>query len=186
LSARSHLRRLASALSLLAVFAMSMPGAADAEEELKCAAVLAFVQNATWTEQPAPNAPLTVGVVGRLAFFRWLRTRVDGKAVNGHPIKVLAVTAPVDPHCCQVLYFATDKAGDIKPVLQSFASAPVMTIGETGGFLEEGGAVNLFLLDGHMSFEVSLGALGREGIEISSKLLRYGQVRDAAKARPAK
>jgi hypothetical protein len=36
------------------------------------------------------------------------------------------------------------------------------------------------IVDGHMSFEVSLEALDRAGLSISSKLLRYGQV----KARP--
>jgi hypothetical protein len=186
LSGRSHLGRFATVLSLLAVSAISLRGGAEAEEELKCAAVLAFVQNASWTEPLAPNAPITVGVVGRVAFFRWLRTTADGKVAKGHPIRVQEVTLPADSHCCQVLYFATDKPADIKPVLQSLASAPVLTIGESDSFLEQGGAVSLFLQDGHMSFEVSMGALGHGGIEISSKLLRYGQIRDLAKARPAK
>ncbi len=186
MSGGSHFGRFATVLSLLAVFVISLRGGADAEEELKCAAVMAFVQNASWAEQLAPSIPITVGVVGRAAFFRWLRTTADGKVVKGHPIRVQPVTSPADPHCCQVLYFATDKPADIKPVLQLFASTPVLAIGESDGFLEQGGAVSLFLLDGHMSFEVSLAALGHEGIEISSKLLRYGQIRDLAKARPAK
>jgi YfiR/HmsC-like len=186
LSFRFHFGRWAAAASLLAVSVISLLGGTDEEDQLKCATLLAFVQNAHWTEQLAANAPLAVGVIGRAAFIRLLHTTVEGKAVNGHPLRILEVTPRVDPNCCQVLYFATDKAAEIKSVLRSFGSAHVLTIGETDGFLEQGGAVNLFLTDGHMAFEVSLGALGRAGVEISSKLLRFGQIRDLAKGRAAK
>jgi len=40
-------------------------------------------------------------------------------------------------------------------------------------------------MDGHMAFEVSLETLGRAGIEVSSKLLRFGQIRGRSKGRPA-
>jgi hypothetical protein len=159
--------------------------AAEAEDALKSATLLAFVRNAHWAESQPASAPLTVGVVGRAEFFRALSAGVDGKTVEGRPLRVVQLTGPVDPLCCQVLYFATDKAAEIKPLLQSFGSAHVLTIGENDRFLEQGGAVNLFLMDGHMSFEVSLGALGRAGIEIGSKLLRFGQIRDLAKGRQA-
>jgi hypothetical protein len=82
-----------------------------------------------------------------------------------------------------VAVFRHRQPAEIKPVLQSFSGAHVLTVGETDGFLEQCGAVNLFFVDGHMAFEVSLGALGRAGIEISSKLRRFGQIRDLAKGR---
>jgi hypothetical protein len=186
MSSSFHFRRMAAVLGLFTLLASSVRAMAEGEDELKCAALLAFVQNANWTEQLAANSPLTVGVFGRVAFFRWLRTGGEGKAINGHPIRIIEVREPVDPHCCQVLYLATDKAAEIKPLLQAFSSAHVLTIGEYDGFLEHGGAVNLFLLDGHMAFEVSLGTLTRSGVEISSKLLRFGQIRDLAKGRPSK
>ncbi len=181
----SHFGRWAAVLSLLAVSGIPLQGGADAEDELKCATLLAFVQNAHWMEPPTANSPLTVGVAGRVAFLRLLRAGMEGKTVNGHPLQVVEMRVPADPNCCQVLYFATDKLAEIKSVLQAFSSAHVLTIGETDGFLDQGGAVNLFLLDGHMAFEASLGALGRAGIEISSKLLRFGQIRDRGKGRQA-
>jgi hypothetical protein len=182
----SHLGHLAAVLSLLAVCAFSLRGGADGVDALKCATLLAFVQNAHWMEQPAANSPLTVGVVGRTDFIRSLRAGLEGKIVDTHQLRILEISAPADPVCCQVLYFATDKAAQIKPVLQSFSSAHVLTVGESESFLDQGGAVNLFLMDGHMAFEVSLKALDRAGVEISSKLLRFGQIRDLAKGRPAK
>ena len=185
MESRSEFARLAAAVTLALVLSVNLRGGAEAEDQLKSAALLAFVQNARWAEQFAANTPLTVGVVGRPAFLRWLHSSMEGKLVNGHPIRVLEIAGPIDPQCCQVLYFATEKSADIKNGLQLIGSAHALTIGETDGFLAEGGAVNLFLLDGHMAFEVSLGALARSGVEISSKLLRFGQIRDLPKPRLA-
>lgn len=183
MKSRFHVGYLA-VLSLAAVFALVLRGGVEAEDELKSATLLAFVQNTHWLDELAPDTPLSLGVVGRAAFLHCLQTRIEGKSVSGHPLRVLAINGPVDSRCCQVIYFATDKPAEIKPVLQSFSSSQVLTIGETDGFLEEGGAVNLFLMDGHMAFEVSLETLGRAGIEVSSKLLRFGQIRGRSKGRP--
>ena len=144
MKSRFHVGHLAAALSLVAVFSFALRGGAEAEDELKSATLLAFVQNAHWLGQLAADTPLSVGVVGRSAFIRCLQTRIEGKSVSGHPLRVLAINGPVDPGCCQVIYFATDKPAEIKPVLQSFSSAHVLTIGETDGFLEEGGPSTCF------------------------------------------
>ena len=181
----SHSWWMAAVLSICTV-SVALPGGTEAEDELKSAALLAFVQNAHWTEQLTASAPLTIGVLGRTAFLQCLRANIEGKVVDGHPLKVVEIQPPADPHCCRILYFATDKLKDIKPALQSVASDHILTVGETGHFLEQGGAVNFFLVDGHMAFEVSMGALDHSGIEVSSKLLRFGQLRGLAGGRPGK
>jgi hypothetical protein len=163
--------------------AIPLVGIAEGEDDLKCATLLAFVQNTHWPEPPAGNLPLTVGVVGRPAFCQLLHASLEGKLVEGRAVRIAEIKPLADPHCCQVVYFATDKSPEIKPALQALSSAHVLTVGESDRFLEEGGAVNLYLVDGHMAFEVSLGTLDRAGIAISSKLLRFGQIRDLARGR---
>jgi hypothetical protein len=163
---------------------LAVLGGVEAEDELKSATLLAFVQNAHWSDRFAADTPLTVGVMGRPAFIRQLRTSVEGKSVNGHLLRIVEWNGTADPNCCQVFYCATEKSAEIKPVLQSFNAAHVLTIGEWDGFLDAGGAVNLFLTDGHMAFEVNLRALDKAGVEISSRLLRFGQIRGRTKGRP--
>ena len=180
---RSHLGRLAAVAGVLAVLAARLAGQPDGEDELKSATLLAFVQNTHWKEPLAANSPITVGVAGRKPFLQHLRAAIEGKVVDGHPLRVLEVTALADPHCCQVLYFATDKIEEIAPLAESAGAAHVLTVGETDHFLDRGGAVNLFLTDGHMTFEVSLETLARSGIEISARLLRFGQIRERPKGR---
>jgi hypothetical protein len=56
-------------------------------------------------------------------------------------------------------------------------SARVLTVGESKDFLQLGGCIRLAIVDGRMRFEASLPALEQRGISVSSKLLRFGQVR---------
>jgi hypothetical protein len=167
-------------LSLVAVLAAphaSSGAAGDAEDELKSATVLSFLRYTTWPAKASAGVPLIVGVLGRSGFIRTLGALLEGKSVEGRPVRLVEIKPGVDPRCCQVLYFATDKKSDIEPALASAAASHVLTIGEGDRFLEYGGSVNLMVVDGHMAFEVNMDALERSGVDISSKLLRLGQIK---------
>jgi len=152
----------------------------EPEDELKAAVVLSFLRYGDWGQALPANAALTVGIIGRPEFAAVLRRSVEGKSVNDHAIHVVELKNAAE-RSCQVVYFSADKTLDTKAALQIPALAHVLTIGETRDFLDWGGAVNLFVLDGHMAFEVSLEALERCSVSISSRLLRFGQIRSRKK-----
>jgi hypothetical protein len=147
------------------------------EDELKSAVILTFLRYSEWPGHAAPDQPITVGVLGRPGLAPVLRRALEGKPVNNRTIRVIELKSLSDPQCCQVLYLATDKAAEIQQALTSARASRILTIGEADRFLEYGGAVNLMVVDGHMAFEINLSALEKSGVSISSKLLRYGQVR---------
>ena len=149
----------------------------DGEDELKSATVLSFLRYSTWPDLPGTKEPLTVGVLGRASFGRVLAAGLSGKTVNGRSVRLVHLASGDDPHCCQLIYFATSRKEEIYPWLQVAGTLPVLTLGETDKFLSYGGAVNLLLVDGHMGFEVNLQALKRSGVDISSRLLRLGQIK---------
>ena len=151
------------------------------EDELKAAVVLSFLRYTEWPATQPANRAIVVGVLGRPSFTQVLRHALEGKPVNDRAIRVVEVKTAADAQSCQVLYFAADRSSDLQQTLLGLRLARVLTIGESKGFLESGGAVNLLLLDGHMSFEVSVDALERAGVNISSKLLRFGQIRSRSK-----
>jgi hypothetical protein len=156
--------------------------AADSEDELKCATVWLIVQYSNL--QPGADGAITVGVIGRAALGQALRHTLEGKSMGGHPVRV--VDAKSELRCCQVVYLATGKSEEIRRSLQSKQPLGALTIGESDRFLDLGGAVNLFLADGHIGFETSLDALDRCGVTISSNLLKFGQVHGRGKGSAAR
>jgi YfiR/HmsC-like len=151
------------------------------EDELRAAVVLSFLRYADWTPPLPANNSITIGILGRPSFAQVLRRTLEGKLVNDRAIRIVELKTPADSPSCQVLYFATDRAADIRPGLLGPHPPHALTIGEAKEFLDVGGAVNLLLVDGHMSFEVNREVLDRSGITISSKLLRFGQIRGRGK-----
>jgi len=147
------------------------------EDELKSALILTLLRYSEWPGRAAPDQALTVGVLGRPGMASILRRTLEGKPINNRTIRVMALNSLSDPQCCQVIYLATDKTAEIRQALASALLSPILTIGEADRFLEYGGAVNLMFEDGHMAFEVNWSALEQSGVSISSKLLRYGQIR---------
>ena len=165
-------------LSALPGMPYSPPGVdAEAEDELKSVIVKNFLRYSTWPDPASSSGPITVGVLGRSSLAQTLHGLLDGKPVNGRMVQVVEIKSMPDPRRYHLIYVATDRSKEIKQALESVRSTHTLTIGEEDKFLEYGGAVNLLLVDGHMGFEVSLEALGRAGVEISSKLLRLGQVK---------
>ena len=156
----------------------------DPEDELKAAIVLSFLRYADWPPVPAgADTALTIGVFGRSAITQTLRRVLEGKSVASRAIKVLEIRPTEDSRACQALYVAAAKPDEIRRALAG-VGARALTIGESERFLDLGGAVNLLIIDGHMSFEVSIETLQRSGVTISSTLLRFGQTRDPRKGKP--
>jgi len=174
-------RALLASAAVLAAVPIVLSAIEEPEDELKAAIVLSFLRYGEWSQPPAGNAPLTVGVFGRGSFAEVLKRTVENKPVNQRSVRVLELKSPAEAQGCQVVYFASDRAMDIRPAVQAAFAGRALTIGESNDFLSQGGAVNLLVVDGHMSFEVSLPALERSGVNISSKLLRFGQIRSAKK-----
>ncbi len=168
--------RLLACVAWLAMLPVLSRAGGEPEDQLKAAVVLSFLRYGEWPQPLAGNAPIRVGVWGRASFADTLHGALEGKSVNDHPIRIVELKAPADGSGCQVVYFASDKGEEIQAALAGSRLARVLAIGESKDFLQWGGAVNLLVVDGRMSFEVNLEALKRSGVIISSRLLRFGQV----------
>jgi hypothetical protein len=86
-------------------------------------------------------------------------------------MRVRDVSTPVELDTCHLL-FVPSRAPDRKALLARSHALPVLTIGESPSFLDEGGIVNLRLVDGRVRFEIDVGASSRVGVRFSSQLLR--------------
>jgi hypothetical protein len=73
---------------------------------------------------------------------------------------------------CHILFISRSERGRIPQILQDLGTAPVLTVADTDGFLDDGGIINFRLEGSKVRFEINQQAAERVGIKISSKLLR--------------
>ena len=174
---------IASLIALLGAVAAPCRAGSEPEDELKAAVVLSFLRYTQFANPTRAAVPIVACVAGRPEFARTLRRTLEGKLVESHPITVAEVKSLGAHSGCQLLYVATGRRQEIREAMSAMGAARALTVGESDHFLDLGGAVNLTLVDGRVTFEADLDALERAGISISSKLLRFGQIRGRGKAR---
>jgi len=170
-------------LALLAVLlAFSGAGGARAETsageyDVKAAFLYNFAKFVDWPQAafPDPNGSFKICVLGKDPFGGSLQAAVGGEEIAGHKLIVVRTESLSKPAGCQILFISRSEREQTAQVLAAVRDAPVLTVGDAPGFLEQGGIIN-FLLEGtKVRFEINNEAAGRARITISSKLLQLAR-----------
>ena len=77
---------------------------------------------------------------------------------------------------CNALIIGGNQSGRLKEILVLTDGKPILTIGDTDGFGEQGVLINLFLSGKKVKFEINLPAVKRSGLIFSSKLYKLARI----------
>jgi hypothetical protein len=166
--------------AVLVFLRLALPGAARAQAAREYDVKAAFLYNFTkFVEWPASafddeRETLKLCVLGENPFGDALQA-VVGEEVAGHRITVVRSEAISRPSRCHVLFVGRSERSRLPQILPEVRNAPVLTVADSPGFLEQGGMINFVLEGTKVRFEVNQGAAEREGIKISSKLLQLAK-----------
>ena len=148
------------------------------EYQVKSLFLLNFARYVNWPSDvfTAPDAPFEIGVLGEGKFGGELAKTVEGKSVQGRPILIRQIQTPEDSGKCHILFIgASEKAGLVE-ILNRIKTRPVLTVGETDQFMEQGGVINFVKKEGKIRLEINLVAARQANLQISSKLLKVADV----------
>jgi hypothetical protein len=174
--------RAAGALLLAAACALAAPSAARAqglsEYEVKAAFLYNFTKFVEWPPSAFAdgNAPLRICVLGEDPFGRSLNAVAAEGEVEGHRLMVVSQETLARAAGCQVLFVSRSERERLPQILAPLKSSPVLTVGDTKGFLDQGGIVNFILEGSRVHFEINPVAAEQAGLKISSKLLRLARI----------
>lgn len=143
----------------------------------------AFIYNfAKFVELPnelfeSPETPLKVCLLGKhrnAATFASLR----GKDVKGRKVEVREIAGIESLGGCHVLFISRSEEAHIDEILSQVPEG-VLTVGESEGFVADGGIINFVVVDKRVRFDINQQQARKVGISISSHLLRLAhQVKD--------
>ena len=173
------LRKLAARLALIALAAAAVPADAEGTVTDEYQVKAAFLYNfAKFVEWPAgtPGGAIAICVLGQNPFGRVLEDTVSGKTVDGKTFVVRHVSELKGAAPCQILFVSSSERMRYSVVLGELRAGHVLTVGETEGFIEEGGIVNLKLDSGKIQIQININAAEQAGVRISSKLLSLAQI----------
>ena len=152
------------------------------EYQVKAVFLFNFAKYVDWPAAAFTNAsaPITIGVLGEDRFDDNLRRTVAGKTVNGRAFVIRHIAVDESTEGCHILFISDSEKKRLGEILDKIKARPVLTVGETGQFLESGGMINFVKKEGRIRLEINLDAARQAGLQISSKLLN---VADAVKGK---
>ena len=158
--------------------AASRPAPETVQRAPEYALRAAYLHNFTlFVEWPAEaaNGTLPICVLGTDLFGRALPDALRGRKVGGRELRSAIVATRQELAPCKVVYVSEADEVRHRNLLDSLRGSPVLTVGESEGFIGAGGIVRLFVDGEKLRFQVNPEAARRSGLMISARLLELAQ-----------
>jgi uncharacterized protein DUF4154 len=143
------------------------------EYQVKAAYVYNFAKFVEWPPQSfdSADAPLRLCVWNDSSFQADLERIVSGKKIATHLVTVLAIRKEEQVKGCHLMFVGAAQMKRTRNLLAEWKKASVLTVGESGDFLESGGIINFVLQNEQVQFDVNSKAAADAGLQISSRVL---------------
>ena len=146
--------------------------AAPNEYEVKAAFLYNFAKFTAWPPSQAPaEEPFTICILGEDPFGPALDL-LNGKPVDGRPVEVRRLAKPGEIGRCRIVFVGLPHAREIAGLAENLRHQPVLTVGDSPGFVRSGGMVGFVLTDGRIRFEIDPDRIAPTGLAVSSQLLK--------------
>lgn len=144
------------------------------EYQIKAAFLFNFAKFVEWPAKAFPqrNSPIVIGVLGKNVFGHYLADTIRNKTVQNRHFEFKGeLKSAAEATNCQILFISPTLKDDEKAIIKSLHNASILTVSETGQFLEAGGMINFIIEDNKIHFQISDEAAKRAGLKIDPKLL---------------
>jgi len=150
----------------------------DREYRIKAAFLLHFVRYTTWPKECFEDAasPIVLTVVGADPFGPVLKETFRGETIQGRRVEI-AHAQEVPRELGGHIVFCSELSRAAREDLLTKASRrPLLVIGESPGFAEDGGSINFFIQDQKTRFEINTEALAEARLEMSPAVLKLAKI----------
>jgi hypothetical protein len=169
-------RRLLPGMTALALLCLGLAHAAAeppaaSQSDVQAVYLYNFAKFVRW---PAgtPSSTLDICVAGQKVYVDTLNKVVNGERIDSRPLTVRVVEGPADEAGCGILFIDVSAKARVEALLAAAAGKPMLTVSDIPGFLDRGGMIQFLLIDNHVRFSVDLRPTARNGIALSSDLLK--------------
>jgi len=178
-----HRRRLRSLIALILLTACSVgqgPAQHDngLEQKFKAAYLYNFLQFIEWpdTAFATKSSPVIIGIFSQDPLARELGQLVEGESVNGRKITVQNFRTTRNIKECNVIFIPGSQEDRIGTILSELDDMSILTVSEVEGFAQNGGAINFYVQDNKLRFEINPDVLKKANLKASSRLLRLARI----------
>ncbi len=164
-------------LSLLAPV-QAHGGPVSTEYTLKAALIFKLTRFVTWPagRETRNDGKFGICLLGRDDFGATLDA-LQGRTVNGAPIVVdrFSQSDAIGDNC-QVVIISDSKRAFIEPITRALSDRPILTIGDSRRFADQGGMIQFVRHDQKIGFIINLQQATVAGLKIAAPLLELATI----------
>ncbi|HEY2379734.1 MAG TPA: YfiR family protein [Terriglobia bacterium] len=178
---RVYCRRAAAAVAAICLILGHSPAsvsqAGAGEYQVKAAFLYNFAKFVDWPPQAfARGGPsFTICLAGD-PFAQELDKIVQGEVLDNRPLMVRRLAHGEDMRGCQMIYIASEEAKRSAEILKAVDDDPILTVGESDDFIDNGGIIRFIKTGGRIHFQINPDAAERVSLKISARLLRLAEI----------
>jgi hypothetical protein len=131
-----------------------------------------FAKFVRWPAAVKSSAPLGLCVAGQTIYVEALMRIVAGEQIGGRPVTVRGIERPEQEDGCAIVFIGAAMKDHLKSLVAASEGKPILTVSDVPGFLEQGGMIQFVLTENRVRFAVNLGPVDRNGLALSSELLK--------------
>lgn len=143
------------------------------EYKVKASYLYNFLQFVEWPSDAFTNNTILVCVFGMDNFGSALRP-IAGEVVRGRVVTVRYLLDVKGIENCHMVFVSASESDRDSQIAQYLIGRPVLIVGESSGFLERGGIINLIRVDDKIRFEINQQTAKRNRLKISAQLMKLG------------
>lgn len=172
---RQPVRRIGWFLSLviLPLGLGASPIRADSELETQAAFLVNFAKFVEWPHSAFPDdqSPFVFGFASDEPLGEVVTALIAQEQVKGRRVEVRRYLAGENPPACHLLFVSSAQSNRMEGLARAAQARSILTVGNTDGFLDQGGMVGFVCVGKSVRFDIHKQPLQRAQLAISSRLL---------------
>ncbi len=146
------------------------------EYMLKAGFLEKFARLSEWP----PNTKIDtfkIKVIGRSPFQGALEEMYNTNPILKKPVLIEYISSIDDINDCHILFISSSETRRIGSIIQQVGSKPIITVGETKGYISQGVIINFFeTKNGTVHFEISKRNVAKSKIKLDIMLLNFAKL----------
>ena len=162
--------------ALTAVLCAPSSAQSPSEHQVKAAFLYNFANFVEWPSSALDDtSSIVIGILGEDPFGQAF-TPFENRTVKGHPLRIIHSKLLQELPFCHILFISSSEEKNLPQIFQYLSDRPVLTVGESVGFAQRGGAINFVMKNKKVRFEINQQRAEKADLKISSKLLKLASI----------
>ncbi|MCI0470868.1 MAG: YfiR family protein [Candidatus Aminicenantes bacterium] len=166
---------------LLCVTAAGFAQSLEDEYTMKSVFIAGFGRFVTWPEISRMNdksKPFVLGIIGVNPFGKILENHYSAlnQTINDKNVEIRYISTLDKIAGCHILFISSSCKSYLTDILAVTSNKPILTIGDTEGFAEQGVLINFYIQRRRIRFEINEALFQKASLKIDSLILREATI----------